>query len=485
MNAVQIDDSVSRRTTTIQQPNQTFTIIPVGAEAAQYTQTYYAEKFNRATRDTWLFNVDSGKWMFWNGKYWETDDRNTIFNVCRVFLINQLRDIRAAETDSKINATIRILSRLNTRQGISDVLNIAKSMVTKKENDFDLQKSIINVQNGTYDLKTGVLSPHSPGDFISKCCGCRYDPDARCPEWTRHITTTFDNDSELISSVQEILGYSLFAGNPAAIFGIFVGSGRNGKSVTIDTIQRVLGTYSVSVNPNCLMDNGGNPGSDRLKMIGARMIVASEPGDTSKGRCSLDTGFIKTITGGDRISARRLYCESIDFSIDGLVVLITNVLPQIRDHSVAMRERVWCVPFDHYFSPEERDTAIRDTLFGEAPGILNWLIEGFRRYAERGRLVQSQKVTQQSEWYMDEEDDYSQFLSESGIVRKPGLSISGTDLYRCYLLWCNSVSPNGAVRSARNTTAFGRHMSTRFRKSHTRDGVVYHDVGFVGQGKIA
>lgn len=454
--------------------------LPYLPEESQ-TQSYFAGLFVDEIRHEWRFNIDAGKWLHWNGKFWELDDKNSIHNVCRTFLIRQLHNISEGDPDEQIEDEVRALVRMNSARGISDIITLSKPMLSLKERELDTQKLFLNTLNGTYDLETGILHHHDPELLISKCCGVEYNRDAVCPTWESHIETTLDGDLELISNVQELLGYSLFAGNPAAIFGVLVGSGRNGKSVTVETVESILGSYAVSINPNALMDSGCNPGSDRMKMIGARLIVAAEPGDTSKGRCSLDAGFIKACTGGDTISSRRLYCESVTFKVEGLCLIITNTLPQIRDQSVAMRERVWCVPFDHYFAPEDRKTDIKDILFAEGSGILNWLIAGYQRYAKDKLLKQCGTISKQTTGYLDDEDTYSPFMSESGIIRKPGLSIQASVLYDRYVTWHNS---KGFQSPARSPTSFGRHMSTRFQKKRTESGLIYLGIGIVGQNGL-
>jgi putative DNA primase/helicase len=47
-------------------------------------------------------------------------------------------------------------------------------------------------------------------------------------------------------------------------------------------------------------------------------------------RSTLAEGLVKSITGGDRISARYLYGQRFDFEPTHTVVLVTNHLPRVR-----------------------------------------------------------------------------------------------------------------------------------------------------------
>lgn len=457
--------------------------ITAGMMVESDTPLWWAEQFARYhVGPNWKYCVSSKMWYNWNGKYWEQDTKNRIREECRAFLICKLKDVDGDMSDADVQHQLDIIKKLCNRRSIEDIITITQSFrhIAISEKDLDKDPYVLNLINGELDLKTGILSAHYPEHLHSKCCGVKYDPTAKCPEWEKHVITALEGDSHLVNNVQEILGYSLFHGNPESIFSIFCGSGRNGKSVTLETIESVLGTYAVNVNPSCLMESGSAPGSDRMKMIGARLVVASEPGDTAKGRCALDSSFIKAATGGDSISSRRLYCESIEFKVGGLVVIATNTMPMINDQSIAMRERVWAVPWDHYFAQDERKKDIREILFAEGSGILNWMLEGYRRYTTSGRLKQCRAISSQTGDYLDSEDGYHEFFKDAGIVRRDNLSIPASRLYEKYLEWCRERCSD----RVKSSTSFGRHMGQRFQKKRTESGILYIGIGDGGQAVI-
>lgn len=446
------------------------------------TQIWYADQFAKKAHNKWKYCVKSNQWYSWNGRNWDVDDVLRIQAQTREFMIDELKKIDSDDDDSTIRDEIKEFKKMCNARNIKDIIEIVKAFphIATNESMMDTNAYTLNVLNGELDLKDGMLHPHDPEHLNSKCCNVAYVPDAKCPEWEKHIFDAFDGDPDLIENVQQILGYTLFDGNPDSVFMVFNGSGRNGKSVTLDVIQHVLGSYSVSINPNTLMESGDGPGFDRIKIKGARLIIASEPGDTGKGRCALDTSFIKAATGGDLVSARHMRAESINFRIGGLFVIVTNTLPLIRDQSVAMRERVWSVPFNHYFTEEERKHNIKDILISEGSGILNWMIAGYRKYTVAGRLKKCKAIVAQTEEYLDDEDPYTGFFNDSGIVRNPTLSMPAARFYDAYVNWCRGHEGH----SIRTYQAFGRHMSQRFQRKRTNFGMVYTGVGFSGQGKV-
>jgi putative DNA primase/helicase len=450
-----------------------------------YTQIRIADQFIEVHLDDWRYNVDRKQWIFWNGQVWEADEREQIHNVVKDFLREYLALVPAMAIDKHVIELTKFVVGLNTAKGIRDILAIAAPGMTIRDLALDTKTHLLVCQNGTLDLKTEEFREHRRDDLCSKITNTDYVPGIDCPLWEQHISTVFDADTKLIDNVQELLGYSLFLGNPDAVFTVFFGSGRNGKTVTLEVVSHLLGGYATSVSPNAFMADGDRAGSDRILMRGARLITASEPADSSKKRCELDTGFIKGATGDDFISARRLYCEGTSFKVQGLVILTTNALPKIHDQSIALWDRLWCVPFNHYFMPEDRDTDIVEKLKAECPGILNWLITGYKRYGEKNRLIPCAAISDQTEEYRRDEDFYSPFF-DAGIVtidqKKKTGKIQASRLYSLFVSWFEHHYPD---KKPVSSTKFGRDMSTRFRKEKKEEGIFYLGIGESGQQKVS
>jgi putative DNA primase/helicase len=118
-----------------------------------------------------------------------------------------------------------------------------------------------------------------------------------------------------------------------------------------------------------------------------------------------------------------------------------------------------------------------EKLIKEGPGVLNWMLEGYKRYKARGRLVKSTSIKQETEEYQRDEDWYTSFLDD--IIKKAVGTIKARDLHSAYVSWCASQTP---PIKARSETAFGRAMSIRFRKKRGNDGrYEYEGIGFKGQ----
>ena len=63
----------------------------------------------------------------------------------------------------------------------------------------------------------------------------------------------FNGDNGLIEYFQKAAGYSLLGDNREQVMFICHGSGANGKSLLLETIREVVGTYGQSVPVSALM----------------------------------------------------------------------------------------------------------------------------------------------------------------------------------------------------------------------------------------
>jgi putative DNA primase/helicase len=105
--------------------------------------------------------------------------------------------------------------------------------------------------------------------------------------------------------------------------------------------------------------------------------------ETEKGQ-RLAESKIKRITGGDRIACRELYKNLIEYDPQFKIWLATNDLPQFSggDHSISRRIRV--IPFKVTFDEASQDHGLQDRLLKEAPGILNWALQGYAEWKRQG-----------------------------------------------------------------------------------------------------
>jgi phage/plasmid-associated DNA primase len=148
---------------------------------------------------------------------------------------------------------------------LANMIELAKSEpgIPVIASDLDADPWLLNVQNGTLDLRTGELREPDPALLMTKCCATRFDPDARSELWEAFVKRTTGNDSELAAYVQRSLGYALFGKWREKAFWFGYGPPDGAKSTLLGVIGDVLGDYHVAAAASTWMvqnNIGGNRG---------------------------------------------------------------------------------------------------------------------------------------------------------------------------------------------------------------------------------
>jgi putative DNA primase/helicase len=176
--------------------------------------------------------------------------------------------------------------------------------------DLDRNPWLLNVENGTIDLKTGELLPHSQKDMITKMANVSFNKDADCPQWKRFIMEIMGYRGDLISFLQIAAGWSISGDTSEQSMFILYGTGANGKSTFLNVIQRILGDYAISTYAETFMKrNNDSATNDIARLRGTRFVTTTE---TEQGK-RLSEHLIKQVTGNDPLTARFLYGEYFNF----------------------------------------------------------------------------------------------------------------------------------------------------------------------------
>jgi putative DNA primase/helicase len=177
------------------------------------------------------------------------------------------------------DAAIKHAKQTQNRRALEsmEVLARAEPGVLANINDFDADPWLLNVQNGTIDLRTRQLRPHRAADLISKIAGTHYDPSATAPIWHQFLDRVMAGDHKLISYLQRVIGYSLTGFSNERALHFFYGDGANGKSVFSEVILHLFGCYGLVLGSDLLMARipGAIP-NDIAALRGQRVVFLNE-----------------------------------------------------------------------------------------------------------------------------------------------------------------------------------------------------------------
>jgi putative DNA primase/helicase len=279
-------------------------------------------------------------------------------------------------------------------------------------------------------LRTGRIHEHSRTDYITKITAA--GPGGECPLWLAFLERVTGGDAELQSFLRRMIGYSLTGSIREHGLFFLYGTGANGKSVFLSTVSGLLAEYAKTAPASSFTasTNEQHP-TDLAGLRGARFVTAIETEDGARWAESK----IKSLTGGDKISARFMRCDFFEFIPEFKLVIAGNHKPGLRSVDEAIRRRLNLIPFTVTIPQEERDPSLAEKLRAEFPGILGWAIRGCLEWQEQG-LNPPAAVLNATADYMAGEDAIGRWL-EDGCISDEGLWTSGASLFLDYRAWCD------------------------------------------------
>lgn len=401
-----------------------------------------ARRYAREHADCLLYDYSRGSWLHYDGRRWREDDTGEAERRAKQTADRLWTEAgRITSRKERDRAAAHALRTMSAR-AISAMLALARSELAVRPDGFDADPMLFNCMNGTLVLKTGELRPHHRDDFITKLSPVEFDPDAEAPTWIAFLNRVFDSNATLIDFIRRWSGYCL-TGHTSEHRLLFAhGGGRNGKTTLIEALQFALGDYAVTVESDLLMAKKTQSHTTGLTDLrGARLAVSPE---TESG-ARLAEVQVKSLTGGDRITARRMRENNVTWTPTHKLVQIGNHRPRIRGTDEGIWSRICLLPFTVTIPGRERDSKLTDKLRAEASGVLAWAMRGCLEWQERG-LDEPDVVKAATSSYRESSDSLAPFIAERLVVI-PGGSVTVKNLFTAYRLWCDDAkeTPLGKV----------------------------------------
>ncbi|MFI2242548.1 DNA primase family protein [Streptomyces chrestomyceticus] len=384
-------------------------------------------------------HVNGLGWYKWSAYRWEPDEHDTVVWAAGDMAESlATKDPSGTYTDTELRRERR---RAMSTSGIKSMLHQARSAhgMLLDASRLDADPYVLCTPGGIVDLRTGHINTPDPHrDFHSRSTTTAPRTMAT-PRWDQFLTDTFGGDTEgreMIRYLHLLLGYSITGDVGAQILAFLYGMGKNGKSVLLDVIVKLLGDYADAAPPGFLMAKQfeGHP-TDLAELHGRRVIVCSE----LKAGDRFDESRVKLLTGGDIIKARRMRQDFFSFVPTHKLFLLGNHRPEVGTGGFAFWRRMRLVPFERVVPDARKVDNLADILVREeGPGILAWLVDGAARYlAGEKDLTGPERVRVATTAYAETEDHMGRFLSETCKI-EAGLRAEQKHLYLAYTRWCEA-----------------------------------------------
>lgn len=252
------------------------------------------------------------KWYAWDATRWAWDDTGEVHRRAKGTVRAIYHEAAEAEGD-RSKALGRHALRSEAEARIAAMVTLARSEpgIPVVPQQLDVDPWLLNVKNGTVDLRTGDLRPHRREDLITKLAPVAYDVNATCPRWLSFLDRIMDGNADVIDFLKRAIGYSLTGDVSEQSLFFPHGTGANGKTTLLDTILTLLGDYGKQAAPGLLTTKWGERHPTEIAdLAGARFVASTE---VDEGR-RLAEALMKWLTGGDRVKARHMRQDFFEFA---------------------------------------------------------------------------------------------------------------------------------------------------------------------------
>ena len=367
---------------------------------------------------------------------------------------------------SKLKTIQKMYGNCKSAPFKNNVMNEAMEVFynRKFKDRLDQNPYIIGFKNGVYDLKLNIFRDGRPDDYVSKCLPINYkDYDMADKELelvTDFLMKVFP-DKSVRTYFLDMYSDIFVGGNTQKVVLFWTGEGDNGKSITQNILEEMLGDLSVKFDTNLFTGKKTNLGSASPELARACPPVRSATMEEPDKNEELNIGYLKKLSGNDKYFARDLFekgKESREIKPMFMLTFICNTLPKLKHSDQATWNRIRVIPFESTFvragehCPETFEEQLlqkrfpRDSEFSDKiPKMLEafawYLLEWRKKVTVR---IDPPKVREATEIYRKQNDIYRQYVEEC-VIQAEGASITLMELYAQFKSWYHEGFPNMSI----------------------------------------
>jgi len=409
----------------------------------------------------WSVGMD---WMAHRVTHWEADDALERFTIARNCCLAAAKRID--------NPTLR--RSIASARTVNAALSLAKAApgILTRTDEWDANPLHLNTPQGVFDLATGL---RATGEGLHTQVTAVAPARMPTPRWSHFLAEIFAGDLATIEFIQRVFGYCATGSVTEQKLLFFYGTGANGKSVLVDVLRHVIGSYAINFPGEGLMAQKGETHPTIFTSLqGKRLAITSEL-DEGQGWAE---SRLKQLTGDSTLTARRMRQDFYEFPLTQKHILVANYKPRLKGDDLALARRMVLVPFTQRFDGTGRDTRLMEKLKSEAPGILQWVIDGAVKWSASGLMV-SPAIAQASADYLAEFDDVANWVAECCVTDAQS-SAKAAELYASFAEWKKT---NGEHPPSQKN--FSQRLQRKHPKQHTNVGAVFQGLRLKNAGSYS
>lgn len=405
-----------------------------------------AQDLLRFAKDRLIW-LEGSDWQVWDQMRWHEDvglHRHSIVRDLGLELVRRAGSGGLTEDDRK--KVIGRYNRLGTVQGRDACLNYARYLFAVSPQILDSDLWALNTKSGLVDLRTGVIRPAVPTDYVTQLTSCEYRQGETDEVWERVVRQALPDEHDR-AWLQRWMGYCLTGLTTEKAILAMHGPANSMKSTVTEPLARALGSYAITWDSETIVKNSKVNVEEALwRARGARLVVINE----MKAGTRLDPGVIKSATGTDTVTARALYHASFNYRPQFKLWIHTNHVPNARDD--ALLERMLFLRMTSSLERSQRDPGIKRWLEeGAAAAVMWWAVQGLLEMVREGGpgLGRPSHSDEEVEEHALRSDPIRRFIADM-LDSASNVVTPWDDVHTCYQMWCinEGLKPMGSTTFA-------------------------------------
>jgi len=423
---------------------------------AQLFNARHQNKYKYSKKYLYTYDVDNA--------LWEEVEQDYIINHIIAWL-NTIYDKIMANINTKSLEDIKKVNKLEkqfeSKASVANITYVFKLYLSEiQDKDFidNLDRNdmyLLPIRNRqVINLKTGMVRPREHTDLFTYYCDVEPTED-KSDVFQNFINSIMCNNESSVKYLQTILGYCMTGDMTAQSVFIFWGNGSNGKSVLLNLLNKMLDKAYKPVAKNVILNMayGKSAGPELIDIKNSRLVTFSETGRDEE----LNAEIIKTISGGDAITARGLYKEPITFKLQCKLLICTNNKPKFDGNDFAMTRRLKFMPFEASFvdkpNPSNKnqykiDKGLEKTIVeNHLDEFFTFCVRGAMRWFKRKIFEPPTTILKEQIKFHEAQGSLQKYVDET-IIKDDSKKLPRSSLYLNYKQYCDDNGTTGLGKSA-------------------------------------
>ena len=329
--------------------------------------------------------------------------------------------------------------QLKNRQRLKSVVERAKDLLVVDYSEFfkDSQEHHLSFTNGVLRLDNNLqFRPSAPCYPVTETLPVKYDPEAKCDLFLGGFLRTILEEPD-IDLLQRYLSQILEGINHSQTILVLTGDAGWGKSSLMNILGSLIGWQNVGIIREQLFKDECELAHYCNKHFLYHPDLPTEFLDRP------EASIFKQLVGGDPLWANLKNGEGRKV-VQGQfpTVLACNGKPRIHidQDTDAWLRRLVVLSFETPRHEQHIGKLAEMILQTEAPGILNWLLQGRARLVkDKFQQTQTQEQKERAATLLMESESPLVFV-RCCIQRQKGGVIWGAELYEQYQKWCRQLA---------------------------------------------